>query len=33
MWDLGCLIATVAFFGITIAYLAGCNRLRAKEVR
>lgn len=33
MWDLGCLIAGVAFFLIAIAYIAGCDRLAAKETR
>jgi len=33
MWDLGCLIASVAFFLISIAYIAGCDRLAAKETR
>jgi hypothetical protein len=33
MWDLGCLIASVAFFLIAIAYIAGCDRLSAKETR
>ena len=33
MWDLGCTIASVAFFLIGIAYIAGCDRLAAKEIR
>jgi len=33
MWDLGCLIASLAFFIISIAYIVGCDRLAAKEVR
>jgi hypothetical protein len=33
MWDLGCLIASAAFFLITIAYIEGCDRLSAKETR
>ncbi len=33
MWDLGCLIASVAFFLISIAYIAGCERLAPREAR
>jgi hypothetical protein len=33
MWDLGCTIASVAFFLISIAYVAGCERLASKETR
>ena len=31
MWDLGCTLATTAFFLVSIAYIAGCDRLAAKE--
>jgi hypothetical protein len=31
MWDLGCLAASAAFFLISIAYTAGCDRLSLKE--
>jgi hypothetical protein len=33
MWDLGCIIASAAFFLICIAYIAGCERLALKETR
>ena len=33
MWDLGCTIASLAFFLISIAYVAGCDSLAAKETR
>ena len=33
MWDLGCILASAAFFIISIAYVAGCNRLATKETR
>ena len=33
MWDLGCTIASAAFFLICIAYIAGCERLASKETR
>lgn len=31
MWDIGCIIASVAFFTIAIAYIAGCSQLGVKE--
>ena len=31
MWDLGCITATATFFLLGIAYIAGCDRLAAKE--
>jgi hypothetical protein len=31
MWDMGCIIASAAFFLVGIAYVAGCDRLAAKE--
>jgi hypothetical protein len=31
MWDIGCIVATVAFFLIAIAYATGCERLGTKE--
>ena len=30
MWDVGCVIASVAFFLIAIAYTQGCERLAMK---
>ena len=30
MWDFGCVIASVAFFLIAIAYTQGCERLATK---
>jgi hypothetical protein len=33
MWDLGCTIASITFFLISIAYVAGCERLAVKETR
>jgi hypothetical protein len=33
MWDVGCVIASVAFFLIAIAYTNGCDQLGTKEVR
>ena len=27
MWDIGCIAASVAFFIVAIAYIAGCDRL------
>jgi len=30
MWDVGCVIAGVAFFLIAIAYTQGCERLATK---
>jgi hypothetical protein len=30
MWDIGCVVASVAFFAIAIAYTAGCERLGSK---
>ncbi len=30
MWDIGCIIASAAFFLIAIAYTAGCERLGTK---
>jgi len=31
MWDIGCIIASVAFFAIAIGYIIGCSQLGAKE--
>ncbi len=31
MWDLGCIVASAAFFLLSIAYIAGCDRLAVKE--
>jgi hypothetical protein len=31
MWDLECVGISVMFFAIAIAYVAGCERLGAKE--
>jgi hypothetical protein len=31
MWDVGCIVASVLFFAIAAWYVAGCERLRAKE--
>jgi hypothetical protein len=31
MWDIGCIVASVAFFFIAIAYATGCDRLGTKE--
>ena len=31
MWDIGSIIASVAFFLLAIAYVTGCNRLGTKE--
>jgi hypothetical protein len=31
MWDMGCIVASVAFFLIAISYTKGCERLSAKE--
>jgi hypothetical protein len=31
MWDVGCVAVSVLFFAIAIAYVAGCERLGAKE--
>jgi hypothetical protein len=33
MWDLGCTIASVAFFLIGVAYIAGCDLLSTRESR
>jgi len=33
MWDVGCVIAIVAFFVVAIAYIAGCDRLAGKDIR
>ena len=33
MWDFGCLIASVVFFLIAVAYVEGCDRLALKETR
>jgi hypothetical protein len=33
MWDVGCVIASVAFFLIAIAYTNGCDQLGTKEVK
>ena len=30
MWDIGCVVASIAFFIIAIAYTAGCERLVTK---
>jgi hypothetical protein len=30
MWDLGCILASLAFFAIAIAYTVGCERLGLK---
>jgi hypothetical protein len=30
MWDIGCIVASVAFFLIAIAYTTGCERLGMK---
>jgi len=31
MWDIGCIAASVAFFIVAIAYIAGCDRLGTGE--
>ena len=31
MWDIGCIVASVAFFLIAIAYATGCDQLGTKE--
>jgi hypothetical protein len=31
MWDIGCIIVSVIFFLLTIAYAIACNRLGTKE--
>jgi hypothetical protein len=31
MWDIGCIVASVAFFLAAIAYTTGCERLGLKE--
>jgi len=31
MWDIGCIVASVAFFLMAIAYTSGCERLGMKE--
>lgn len=31
MWDAGCIVATVLFFIIALAYTAGCDKLGGKE--
>ena len=31
MWDIGCVLASVAFFLIAIAYTRGCELLGVKE--
>jgi hypothetical protein len=31
MWDLGCVVASMVFFLIAIAYTHGCDRLGTKE--
>jgi hypothetical protein len=31
MWDIGCILASVIFFLIAIAYTTGCDRLGTKE--
>ena len=33
MWDFGYVAVSVLFFAIAIAYVAGCERLGAKEGR
>ncbi|MBB5063436.1 hypothetical protein HDF15_001778 [Granulicella mallensis] len=30
MWDIGCIVASIAFFAIAVAYTAGCERLATK---
>lgn len=31
MWDLGCIVASVAFYAIAIAYVKGCEWLRPTD--
>jgi hypothetical protein len=31
MWDVGCILASVLFFLLAIAYTVGCDRLGTKE--
>lgn len=31
MWDIGCVVASVLFFAIAMAYVHGCERLGIKE--
>jgi len=31
MWDIGCIVASVAFFLMAIAYTSGCEQLGTKE--
>ncbi len=31
MWDIGCIIASIAFYAIAIAYVEGCERLRPRS--
>jgi hypothetical protein len=31
MWDMGCIVASVALFLTAIAYTTGCERLGMKE--
>jgi hypothetical protein len=33
MWDVGCVLAGVLFFLISIAYTNGCDRLGTKEAK
>ena len=33
MWDLGCIVASVAFFAVAILYAAGCERLATKVAK
>ncbi len=30
-WDIGCIVTSVAFFLVAIAYTIGCERLGMKE--
>lgn len=30
MWDIGCIVASLAFFATASLYLTGCERLAAK---
>ncbi|AEU34683.1 hypothetical protein AciX8_0328 [Granulicella mallensis MP5ACTX8] len=30
MWDIGCIVASIAFFAIAVAYTVGCERLATK---
>ena len=33
MWDVGCVVAIVAFFMIAVAYTKGCERLVTKAAK